>query len=162
VMGPYGACITPDWTIQPVEVIDEKDPLHPNAVRDAAVAGNPTPGTRFAPPANEVVPIEMCGMATLRTAHIGRSFRGRLFMPPVWSDASIDNGVLAGSQLQHYQDLVAAIPLQPDIQLGQNPGGANLVVYSRTRRALNADPYAEHVTSITLANTVRWLRSRAL
>lgn len=160
VIPAWRACIIPDWLVQPVEVIDERDPLHPDANRTSVTAGTPQAGTRLAPPAGEVVPIQMCGMATLRTGRIGRSFRGRMFLPPVWSDNSIDGGVLAGAQFVNYQGLVASIPLQPDLVTGAGAGTANLCVYSRTRRALNHDPYAQHVTAITLDNTVRWLRSR--
>lgn len=159
VMTPWKACITPDWTIQPVEVIDEKDPLNPLDVRDQAVAGTAGPGTRLAPPSSEVIPIQLCAMATVHTAHIGRSFRGRIFLPPLWSDAQIDAGVVAGAQLGNYNAFIAAIPIAPDLSTWTDTT-ANLCVYSRTRRAANAGSYAEHATSITLDTTVRWLRSR--
>jgi hypothetical protein len=160
VIPAWRACIIPDWTIQPVEVIDELDPLHPDANRTSVTSGSPQAGLRLAAPSAEIVPIEMCGMATLHTGRIGRSFRGRIFMPPLWSDNSMSDGVLSGAQFVNYQGLVASIPLEPDIVTGGGTGTANLCVYSRTRRALNHDPYAQHVTSISLANTVRWLRSR--
>lgn len=156
----WKACIIPSWTVQPVEVIDEKDPLHPDALRSAVASGTAAAGTRLAPPSGEVLPIEACGMLTLRTDHIGRSFRGRMFLPPVWSDASIDNGVLAGSQFTNYGAVRTAIPLAPDVVTGPSTATAHLCIYSRTRRARSASDYAAHVSSITLDNTVRWLRSR--
>ena len=160
VIPAWRACIIPDWLVQPVEVIDERDPLHPDANRTSVTAGTPQAGLRLTAPSAEVVPIQMCGMATLRTGRIGRSFRGRMFMPPLWSDNSMSDGVLSGAQFTNYQGLVASIPLEPDLVTGGGTGTANLCVYSRTRRALDHDPYAQHVTAITLDNTVRWLRSR--
>lgn len=162
LLAKFAACFIPSWIVQPIEVFDEKDPVNPLALRDSASAGAALAGTRLAPPSGEVIPIQMCCMATLRTQHIGRSFRGRMFTPPLWSDAQIDGGVATGAQFANFQALVDAIPLQPDLVTGTIQGTANLCIYSRTRRALNAANYAEHVTSITLANTVRWLRSRAV
>lgn len=149
------------WTIQPVVVQQELDPLHPTALRSAWTSGSAVAGTRTG--VGDILPIACCPVASLHTAHIGRRARGRIFLLGPISEGDQNAGVIGSSQLVRYQNFIDAIPLQPDIA----PGGgvtdavANWCVYSRTQRAAGASGYANAVTDASLSNVVHFLRSRA-
>lgn len=160
VLTPYKAMFTNAWQIQPVVVTEEIDPLNPDAPRDQVSSGTAGVGTLATVP--QLLPIECCAVVQLRTANIGRSFRGRMFLPPGWSEGDQDNGVWAAGSLYliRAQALVSAIPLAPDLVSGASSTSCHWTVYSRTRRARDLNPYANNVTSATLTPKVRFLRSR--
>lgn len=150
------------WTIQPVVVQQEKDPLNPDEVRDGWTSGSAVAGTRTG--VGDILPIACCPVATLHTGHIGRRARGRIFLLGPLSEADQNAGTIGSSQLVRYQNFLDAIPRQPDIA----PGGgvtdavANWVVYSRRQRGLNKPGYANAVTDVVLQNQVHFLRSRSI
>jgi hypothetical protein len=160
LLGPWGALFPAAWTIQPVTVMDEKDPLAPLATRDGAVSGAPAAGTGGTPTSTNKAPLEECVVATLRTAHIGRRFRGRMFLPPIFDEEATDNGILASGHASLYNTFLAAIPREPDLVTGAGDGNAIWSVYSRTQRAANLDPYATRIDTVQLQTKLRWLRSR--
>jgi hypothetical protein len=163
LMDGYRFFFPTDWTIEPVVVTQEKDPQDPDAAREQVTAGPGGAGTGTWTATGDQLPIEMCAMGSERTAKIGRSFRGRIFLPPGWVEGQLTTpGVWldGATYFEHCEDWLGSIPLEPDLVTGPSGARCRLCVYSRTRRARDQDPYAEAVTSITLANTVRWLRSR--
>jgi len=147
------------WTIFPVVVEEEKDPLDPTATRDAWTSGTDTAGTRTG--VGEILPVACCPVASLHTAHIGRRQRGRIFVMGPIAEGDQSAGVINGTALTRIAVYLDAIPLQPDIVSGVSSSQANWCVYSRTQRAANLDPYASHVTSYSLGNAVHFLRSRS-
>lgn len=148
------------WQIQPVVVTDEKDPLNPDNPRDQVSAGPGGAGTLATVPNR--MPIQCCAVASLLTNNIGRSFRGRCFLPPGWSEGDQDNGVWAtgSAYLIRAQAFLDDVPRNPDLSPGLSDSDTNLIVYSRTRRARDLDSYDSHVTDVVLHPEVHWLRSR--
>lgn len=148
------------WFVQPVTLIEERDPLHPFAPRSGWQSGVPTQGIRTI--FGDALPLEATAVATIRTANIGRRARGRTFLPGTFSEGDQAAGVWGLTATAPMQAYLDAIPLQPDIAVGVSTSTANWCVYSRTQRAANLSPYAPHVTSFQLHDRFRWLRSRGL
>lgn len=146
------------WTVMPIEVTEELDPQNVDAARSSWVSGSPTPGTRTG--ATDRLPTAACGVATLRTEHVGRRHRGRLFLGGTLMEIDQVAGVWQATLLAIWQNYLDAIPHQPDLATGPSTSTADWVVYSRTNRAADIDPYASKVTSPLLRSPVRWLRSR--
>jgi hypothetical protein len=147
------------WTIQPVVVVEEKDPLNPTNPRGEWTSGSPIAGTRSG--SADLLPSAITSVITLKTASIGRRFTGRLFLGGDFDDdATTGNNWQAGSITEN-DNFIAAVPVQPDIQDGESSSTANWCVYSRTQRAADLDPYAAHITGHISRSEIHWLRSRA-
>jgi hypothetical protein len=161
VLGDYNNLYSNEWTIAPVEVIEEKDPQNPDAARSAWTSGTAHDGTRSR--SGDKAPKAECAIATLYTEHIGRRFRGRMFIGGDLRQADDADGVWLSGQKGYFQAFIDAIPLQPDIASGASASVAHWCVYSRTQRGApggGLDPYASAVTSVLLRDEVHWLRSR--
>lgn len=158
VMAPFKAMYISGWTIQPVIVAQEKDPLNPLVARSEWVSGSAGAGTRSAQ--TDYLPRAACAVATLSTDHIGRRFRGRVFLGGSVSEADQTGGVWQSGITTLWNAYLAAIPLQPDIATGTSGSTATWGVYSRTQRAQSENPYISPVVSKTLRTQFRWLRSR--
>lgn len=158
VMPKLVLCYDNTWTVLPVEVTQEIDPLDVNAARQSWTSGSPTAGTRAG--ATDRLPTAAVGVATLRTEHVGRRHRGRIFLGGTLTELDQNAGVWQSSILAIWQQVLDAIPHQPDLATGTSDAVANWVVYSRTQRAANLNPYASKITSPVLRSPVRWLRSR--
>lgn len=158
VVAPFKAFYISSWTIQPVVVAEEKDPQHPLAARQEWVSGTAGAGTRSAQ--TDYLPRAACSVVTLSTDHIGRRYRGRMFLSGSVSEADQTGGVWQSSIVTLWNAYVAAIPLAPDIAFGPSASTATWCVYSRTNRAQDIDPYASPVVAKTLRTQFRWLRSR--
>lgn len=147
------------WSVQPVEVVEEIDPLNPTAARTAWSSGAAIAGTKT--DSEQDLPSFTCGLVTLRTGHLGRRFRGRIFIPGQWTEGSQNAGVWETGTYNGITTWVNTIPFQPDIAGPGSGAVAHWCVYSRTQRAADLDPYASSVTSATLRNELHSLRSRA-
>lgn len=148
------------WNIEPVVVVMEKDPLNPAAVRSEWVSGVATPGTRDS--AGTLGPSGATVVASLYTDHIGRRFRGRLFLGGDHrQDTIVNNAWTAGTLTALYQPILAAVPMEPDLAPAVSTSTARWCVYSRTQRAADLDPYASPVAGYILRPAVHWLRRRA-
>lgn len=158
VIPEYAALFTNHWSALPVEVVQEIDPQNPHAPRSAWTAGIPVTGTRTI--SSDLLPVQMCQVATLRTDHIGRRFRGRMFIPGSYAEADQNAGVWNVFPQTLAQALLDAIPEQPDLATGTSASVAHWCVYSRTQRAQNLDPYASAIAGEVLRTQVHWLRSR--
>lgn len=160
VIPKFAACFASAWTILPVVVEDERDPLHLTATRSAWTAGTATVGTRAV--ASDGMPPGICGVNTWLTEHIGRRFRGRLFLGGTITEDDQNNGFVRMDRIGvAWQQLVDAIPRQPDIATGTSDVTAKQCVYSRTQRAASLDPYASAVTGNIIRPVLHYLRSRA-
>lgn len=160
VVPTYAALFGSAWSIQPVMIEQERDPLHPTNPRGAWSAGAPVAGTRSL--GSDVLPPGLCGICTLITAHIGRRFRGRIFLPGSIVEGDQNDGVVGSSMTGPWSTFVAAIPRQPDIATGTSDSTAKWCVYSRTQRTANLDPYASPVTATVVKTKLHYLRSRAV
>jgi hypothetical protein len=158
VIAPFRALYSSAWTIQPVIVEQEKDPLNPNAPRSAWTSGSATLGTSVA--AGDALPRSCCTVTTLKTAHIGRRFTGRMFVSGIVNEAKQNNGLWDPSWITLVDAYVAAIPKEPDVGGPVSPATARWCVFSRTQRAQSLDPYASAVKSHFTHQEVHWLRSR--
>lgn len=160
VVPTYAALFGSAWSIQPVVIEDERDPLHATNPRGAWSSGAPVAGTRSL--GSDVLPPGLCGICTLITAHIGRRFRGRIFLPGSIVEGDQNDGVVGSSMTGPWSAFVAAIPKEPDIATGASGASAKWCVYSRTQRAANLDPYASAVTATVVKTKLHYLRSRAV
>jgi hypothetical protein len=158
VLAPFKAMYVNTWTIQPVIVAQEKDPQNPNAARSEWVSGTAAAGTRSAQ--TDYLPKAACGVASLLTSHIGKRYRGRMFLGGSVSEADQSAGVWQSGITTLWNALLAAIPKQPDVATGNSQSTCTWGVYSRTNRAADIDPYISPVVSTPLRTQFRWLRSR--
>lgn len=146
------------WTIQPVLVVEEKDPQNPLAPRSEWVSGSGGAGTRTV--SGDALAPGHCGVNTFHTAHIGKRFRGRTFLGGTKSEADLIFRTWQTTLVTLWEQYINAIPVQPDIVAGISDSTAKLCVYSRTQRAQDLDPYASAVTGHTVSSALHWLRSR--
>lgn len=156
----YRALFHANWTIAPVIVEDEKDPQHPDNARSAWVSGANAVGTKF--DSNQQLPPGICGVASLRTAHIGRRFTGRIFLPGSITEGEQDEGVFSTTLQGLWDSFLGSIPKEPDIATGTSTASAKWCVYSRTQRTQLRDPYASAITSYVIRSKAHYLRSRAV
>jgi hypothetical protein len=146
------------FTIQPVTVTEEIDPLNPTDPRAQWTSGVPTAGTYSG--GDDLLPLGVAALAQLKTGLIGRRYNGRSWPIFVLHENSGGAGVLSTAAQAAFQTAMDAVPIQPDISPPASESTANLCVYSRTARALNEDPYAEHVTDVLLLQRTHYLRRR--
>lgn len=160
VIPSYRPLFTDSWVVQPVIVTEEKDPLHPDDPRSSWSSGSPLVGTHLDVTGTDPAPQEMCGLATWVTGSIGRSFRGRSFLPPLWNKTFVVGQTIQSAQITTYTNFLDDVPIEPDVALGGSGGRCRLTVFSRTRRGRNQTPYLSDITGFTLSTQVRFLRSR--
>jgi len=165
VIPTYKALYEPTWTIDPVVIVQEKDPLNPTAARSSWTSGGSVVGTHEL--TTDRLNYAMTPVVKLSTPNIGRRFRGRMFVGGNWSeDNHGGNGVIAGTDAAGTRklilDFVNSIPRQPDIAGGISEAEARWCVYSRTQRAADLDPYASRVTGMLLRTHFYWQRRRAI
>ena len=158
VLASFKAMYTSAWTVQPVLVAQEKDPQSPLAARSEWVSGTASAGTKAAP--TDLLPKACCGVAALTTDHIGKRYRGRTFLGGSIGEIDQSAGVWQSGATTLWNTYLAAIPRQPDLATGNSQSVANWVIYSRTQRAADLDPYASPVIAVVVRSKVRWLRSR--
>lgn len=147
------------WSIDPIVVFDEVDPQDPGRARSEWSSGTLVAGTRSIA-GKQFLPFGCAVQYTFRTKHIGRRFRGRMWVPfPMTEDDQQDGDVVSIPVLT--DAFIAAIPRQPDAAAGgPSVAVATWSVYSRTQRAQGRDPYLNEITSTKMAKRVRVLRSR--
>lgn len=158
VLPAFKPMYTSSWSIQPVLVAQEIDPQDRTAPRSEWVSGTAAAGTKAAP--TDLLPKACCAVAAVTTTHIGKRYRGRLFIGGSIGEIDQSAGVWQSGATTLMNAFLASIPKQPDIATGASSSQANWVVYSRTQRTEDHDPYASPVVSTTLRSKVRWLRSR--
>lgn len=146
------------WSIQPVIVREEKDPQNPTDPTSEWQSGSATPGTKTSV-SNPLAPGHV-GVCTLRTSHVGKRFRGRIFLGGIKDESELDFRTWQSAIITRWQTYVSSIPMQPDIAGPGSGAVADWCVYSRTQRAANLDPYASHVQTATVNTALHWLRSR--
>jgi len=153
------ASMSSAWTFDPVHIVDEFDPIIPFATRSSWDSGAPAAGTKTL--GSDLLPRNMVPVASLRTAHIGRRFRGRLWMMGSYTEGEQVDGAWTSGSLTSLQTVLDFVPFQPDIAGGISTSVANWCVYSRTMRAEAGHPYANKITSATVTPLLHSLRSRA-
>jgi len=138
VIAPFKALYINTWTIQPVVVSEELDPQNPLRARSEWTSGTAGAGTRSAQ--TDYLPRAACSVASLVTSHIGKRYRGRMFLGGSVSEADQTNGVWQSGILTLWGAYLTAIPKQPDIATVISASGANWDVYSRTNRKEDVVP----------------------
>lgn len=149
----------PSWTLDPVVVVEEKDPLFPLKPRQAWSSGAPIAGTGAG--SAELLPSFVSPVVALLTAHIGRRFRGRTWLSGNPDEGWQTSGTWTAAIMTAFNAVMGSIPLEPDIAPSASDATAKWCVYSRTQRAQNLDPYASAVTSFVVRPVVHSLRRRA-
>jgi hypothetical protein len=152
-------------TLHRLRISTEPDPTVPGdpvfgTERTWDLAGGGGTPTEFAPH-------ELGIVLSMRTAILGRSFRGHLFLPPL-SNANDIDGEQVDPGSTYYG---AALGWRDDLQTWVAPWSSGspppadtnprLVVYSRTRRQRAEFPFSNDVTSLGVTRRLHWLRSRA-
>jgi hypothetical protein len=155
----WGGLYKSGWTIQPVEVVQERDPLDPGAARSEWSAGTPFAGTKAS--GSTGMPSGTCVLVRLLTANIGRRARGRIFFGGDANQSSAAGNDWISSYITYIQSIVDAIPVAPDLTDLTSTSSAHWCVYSRTQRAEDRDPYAPGITAKSIQTPVHWLRRRA-
>lgn len=149
------------WTIQPVVVTEEKDPLDPTAARAQWTSGTAIAGTKTV--SGDLLPPQCQVLVKLVTDRIGRRNTGRIWLGGSVAESDQANGIWTAGYLAGIATIMNAIPKQPDLVTGPSIGThANWCIYSRTARAANQTPYASHVQSYSVRSLVHSLRTRAL
>jgi hypothetical protein len=161
----YRAMLADSATLHDITVQDEVDPANPGDAREAHVTTVELAGTRSV--SFENAPPAICAVATLTTANIGRSFRGRFFAPPLMNNSDLTNGVIDDTSA--YLVAIRAFADELRQELGGGSAWTSLWmdtwhmqfgVYSRTRRAHDFSPYFSRITGFNVKRTPHWLRSR--
>lgn len=151
--------IRPSWTLDPVVVTQEKDPLNPLAPRSSWTSGAAMAGTSG--DSSELLPSFVSPVVALRSDHIGRRFNGRLWLMGHFGETSQNGGTWVASILTALNTVMASIPHTPDIAPGASDATAKWCVYSRTQRAANLNPYASAIQTYAVRSLVHSLRRRA-
>lgn len=160
VLPLWGARFFGDWTIQPVTVTEEIDPRSPLDPRSQWTSGSPFSGTQVND--TDILPPGSTCVVKLLTGHVGRRFRGRIFVPGVYKETTQAGGLWSTALKDSIDVLVDAIPREPDLAGPGVTASAHWCVYSRTQRAANLDPYASAVVSATVNPMVHFRRRRSL
>jgi len=158
VLVPFKAMYDNTWTIQPVVVSQELDPQNKLAPRSQWTSGAAAAGTRAAP--TDSLPRGLCGVASLVTDHIGKRYRGRLFLGGSLGEIDQSAGVWQSTLVTIWNTFLTAIPRQPDITTGSSGSTAKWGVFSRSNRTDDIDPYISPVQSAIVRTQTRYLRSR--
>lgn len=156
----WQALLTSDWALDPVQVVDEIDPQHPTNPRGHWQSGAVVNGTRVL--GGDQLPYFCTPLVALKTGVLGRRFNGRMWLMASSPESAQAQGLWSGAELTSLQGVVDNVPFQPDISPPLSESTANWCIYSRTQRAVNADPYASHLTSAVVSNKVHSLRKRAV
>lgn len=161
----FRAMLTNSATLHDLTVQDELDPLNPSEAREGFVKSIELAGTRVE--SNRDQPNMLCAVATLQTGKIGRSFRGRMFLPPVVSESAVSTGTFTTAGDYWLACIAFLKEIAPTFGGGSafsslwlDTWHAKHVVYSRTRRAHGDDEWANDIVSYRLNKTPHWLRSR--
>lgn len=161
----YRALWDPARVLDPVVVTQALDPQDPTRVRSSWVAAFTTStGTKAV--AGEASPSAFARVYSLTTGHVGRSFRGRMFVSGYINEADVGvianqwNVAAAGNHAKIADDFVLSIPREPDVVLGPSTDSCRWCVYSRTRRAADLGDYASPIVGTLARPNIYWLRSR--
>lgn len=151
--------IRPAWTIDPVVVTEEKDPLNPLDPRSSWTSGAAIAGTSGS--SSELLPSFVSPLVALKSTHIGRRFNGRLWLMGNFDEGSQNSGSWATAIMTALTTVMNSVPKQPDLATGASTSTAKWCIYSRTQRAANLDPYASAVDSFVIRPVAHSLRRRA-
>lgn len=161
----YRAHLPDGYTWEKISVTTITDPNEPAQVPTVGEHQVGLLGNRAL--ADTDLPPTLCGHVTWLTGLAGRSFRGRMFMPPIETKGAI-SADLIGDLVPYSTTLRTFAAL---VQTGNDaPGGAyparwagqdsEFVVYSPTRHKQAADPAAAPIIAWRYTREISSLRSR--
>jgi hypothetical protein len=161
LLGPYRALIPTSDRFIDFTMVDPEDPANPTALRGQWVKTHNVAGTRMISDGD--LPKAVCAVAKLNTDAYGRSFRGRLWLPPAVAKSQVDSQLFTASG--EYMTACNALAAKFVTNWGETVGpirdyDLTPAVYSRVKRAQGASNYWAEVTDATVGRHVRWLRSR--
>lgn len=162
----YRAMMGVNWNLERITAVTVPDPNDPTQVPSAGEHAVGVAGSRSV--ADDELPSQACGLLSLRTAFAGRSFRGRMFLPPIESSNALTDKFINSGHA--YTVAVNAFKTKLDDHF--TGGGtwsslwlatweARIVVYSPTRHKRGDEPFFAPVTTTRYDRSVHWLRSRA-
>jgi hypothetical protein len=155
----YRACLPTTYTLNSLEAREEVMP----SSGDVPASGTKTvqlPGTVTV--TGGIIPDAMCAIVKLRTDAAIRSARGYLAMPNGRSSIILGTDLRWATAGGWWTGLTAFAALLDDSFDTGGVGAVTLnpVVYSRTRRARQQEPYAFPVVEAVVTREPRWRRSR--
>jgi|SRR5215207_494733 len=161
----YRGILDTNYTLADITVTQERNPTDPLATIEGAVRTIGLAGTRAAGTAT--LPSALSCVVSLRTAKLGRSFRGRFFAPPSQNVVDMANGLWVPTGA--YLLAVKAFMDKLDDTFTGGAGFSSLwldtwqarsVIYSRTRAAAGAPDSTEQITGYVIRTAPAFLRSR--
>lgn len=161
----WRACLATTYNFDRVSVSTVVDPNDPEQVPETGEHTVSLAGTR--PVADSDLPPTVCGLISLRTGKAGRSFRGRMFMPPIENKSALQNNLINATDA--YDDNLEVFRGKLDDALGGGSTWSTLwmstwsmkvVVYSPTRHGRALTPFYSDVKATKYDRSVHWLRSR--
>jgi hypothetical protein len=153
------------WTFDRIAVTTVTQPGNPGQVPRAAEKAIGVAGAR--PGSNTDLPDPMCGLLSIKTGLAGRSFRGRMFLPPIEVSGEVIGDLL--SSAGNYSTAVAAFQTKLTNSFGggstfstlwQDTWHMRIGIYSPTRHRQGFNPWFSNATSTRYDRSVHWLRSR--
>lgn len=147
------------WTIDPVLVVEEIDPLNPTATRASWTSGSAVAGTKSL--SSQLLPTGLCPLVALKSDSLGRRYNGRVFLGGSWAEGDNLNGNVESDWVGFISAEFDNVPKQPDLATGVSLANCHWVIYSRTARAANQTPYTADVTSFVVRSPFHYLRNRA-
>jgi hypothetical protein len=171
LLDTYVIMLAASSTLHQIRVSTEKDPLDPTDVSIGTLIALEQSGGGGTP--SDFAPHELGVVLSLRTALLGRSFRGHMSVPPLSNAADIDGEQVSETSTYYgavlgfraaLLTMVAGGSAWADVTANGEPYEGldpRLIVYSRTRRARSFGDYSNDVTSIGFSRRLHWLRSRA-
>lgn len=164
LVNSYKAILTANDRLDGVLGRATQDPTDSDADRDEGFRVEGVAGTRSA--GGIQAPIEACILMKLSGDLAGRSYRGRVFLPPGQDRGSLDGenwdsvSAYVGTCSNFRLELLKTTYTSGAGHYGGAWNDVDMVVFSRTRR-IAGDTYYARVPAIALPRRVRWLRSRA-
>lgn len=154
------------WTFDRIAVTTVGNPNNPSQVPSAAEKAIGVAGAR--PGSNTDLPDQMCGLLSIKTGLAGRSFRGRIFLPPIEVSGEVVADTLTTGG--NYSTAVAALQTKLLDSFGGGSTWSTLWrdtwhmkvgVYSPTRHRQGFTPFFTNATATRYDRSIHWLRSRA-
>lgn len=162
---PFRAMLRTNWTLDGIDVQTVPDPNQPDQVPSASSLAVGLAGTRTTTDAH--LPPRIGGMIKWRTSLVGRSFRGRMFCPPLEDTGSIVADLISSGSLYSIAMTAFANRVLDGNRIGPGAdyGGVwdseplNWGVYSPTRHKLNLLSFTI-INGFTVDNKLAYLSSR--
>lgn len=162
----YREMLTPSYTLDRIDAITVTDPNDPTQVPVGGTKSVQGAGARAV--GDEDLPPRIGGLISWRSAFVGKSFRGRTFLPPVEKRVALSNDLIADGDGYSTAARGFANKIM-DANLASGSGWASVwtdtwhgkfVIYSPTRHKHGTAPWWVDITGYRYDRKLAYLRSR--